>query len=81
MVWREQKNHVDDGYFYLTKTSGYSKKTRQKLGYSNLDSAIRPVSHSHKVLKPDFTELPSLEDEDDYVNQMKIMGMSVVQSL
>lgn len=26
MVWREQKNHVDD--FCLTKTSGYSKKTR-----------------------------------------------------
>ena len=57
--------HVDDCYFCLTKTSGYSKKTQQKLSYPNLDSAIRPVPHSHEIPVPVFTELPSLEDEDD----------------
>lgn len=65
MVWREQKSHVDDCYFCLTKTSGYSKKTRQKLSYPYLDSAIRPVPHSHEIPVPVFTELPSLEDESD----------------
>ena len=65
MVWREQKNHVDDCYFSLTKTSGYSKKTRQKLSYPNLNSAIRPVLHSHEIPVAVFTELPSLEDGND----------------
>ena len=64
-VWWKQKNHVDDCYYCLTKTSGYSKKTRQKLSYPNLDSAIRPVPYSHEIPVPVFTELPSLENEDD----------------
>ena len=61
MVWREQMNHVDDCYFCLTKASGYIKKTRQKLSYPNLDSAIRPVPHSHDIPVPVFTELSSVE--------------------
>ena len=55
MVWREQKNHLDDSYFCLTETSGYSKKTPQKLRYPNLDSPIRPVPHSHEIPVPVFT--------------------------
>ena len=65
MVWRVQKNHADDCYFCLTKISGYSKKTQQKLSYPNLGSAIRLSPHSHEIPVPVFTELPSLEDEED----------------
>ena len=65
MVWQEKKNHVDDCYFCLKKPSGYRKKTWQKLSYPNLDSAIRSVLLSHEIPVPVFTELPSLEDEDD----------------
>ena len=56
MVWWVQKNHV---------ASGYSKKTGQKLSYSNLDSAIHPVPHSQEIPVTVFTELSSLEDEND----------------
>ena len=67
-------------FFSLPKTYWYSKKTRQKLSYPNLDSAICLVSHSHEIPLPVFKELPSLKDEDDilYVNQMKIMGIPVI---
>ena len=37
----------------------------EKLSYPNLDSAIRSVSYSHEIPVAVFTELPSLEDEDD----------------
>lgn len=65
MVWREQRNHVDDCYFCLTKTSGYSKKTRHTINYPNLDSAVRPVLHSDIVPVPVFKELPSVESCSD----------------
>ena len=48
MVWQE-KNHVDDCYFCLTKPSGYRKKTWQKLSYPNLDSAIRCASFTRNT--------------------------------
>jgi hypothetical protein len=65
MVWREPKNHVNNCYFCLTKTSGYSKKTRLKLSYPILDSAIRPVLHSDEIAVPVFKELPSVVDASD----------------
>ena len=60
MMWREQKNHVDDCFFCPTKTSGYSKKNRQNLNYPNFDSTICPVPHVHETPVLVFTELPSL---------------------
>ena len=40
---------VNDCYFYLTKSSGYSKKTQWKLSYPNHDSKLRPVPKSHEI--------------------------------
>ena len=40
---------VNDCYFYLTKSSGYSKKTQWKLSYPNHDSTLRPVPKSHEI--------------------------------
>ena len=47
------------------KIDGFNKKTRHKISYPNLDSAIRPVPHSDEVPVPVFDQLPTLEDEDD----------------
>ena len=46
MIWREQRHHIIDCYFCLTKTKGYKQRNRNKILYLNLPSAIRPVLHS-----------------------------------
>ena len=53
MVWREQKNHISDCYFCMTKISGVSKKTKSKIKYPDCDSAIKPVPHSNKYPVPE----------------------------
>lgn len=65
MVWREPRNHVDDCYFCLTKTSGYSKKTRHRITYPDLDSVTRPEPHSESVPVPVFKELSSADSGSD----------------
>ena len=65
MIWREPKDHVNDCYFCIVKIAGFNKKTRYKISYPNLDSAIHPVPHSNEVPVPVFDQLPTLEDEDD----------------
>ena len=52
MVWREQKDHVTDCYFCLTDTQGFRHKTRKKILYPSLPSAIRPVAHSDQLPVP-----------------------------
>ena len=52
MVWREQKVHATDCYFCLTNTQGYNHKTRKKIVYPSLPSAIRPVEHSDELPVP-----------------------------
>ena len=52
MVWREQKDHVTDCYFCLTDTQGFRHKTRKKILYPSLSSAIRPVAHSDQLPVP-----------------------------
>ena len=49
MIWREQRDHITDCYFCLTKTKGYNQRNRKKILYPNLPSAIRPVPHSADV--------------------------------
>ena len=46
VVWREQKNHLTNCYFCMTKISGFSKKTRSQIKYPNCPSAIKRVPHS-----------------------------------
>ena len=52
MVWREPKNHVDDCYFCLVNTKGFSKKSKGKIRYPNLCSALRPIPHSDDIPVP-----------------------------
>ena len=52
MIWREQRDHITDCYFCLTKTKGYNQRNRKKILYPNLPSAIRPVPHSADLPVP-----------------------------
>ncbi|KAI6659639.1 hypothetical protein LOD99_14562 [Oopsacas minuta] len=45
MVWREQKNHLDDYYFCLIDITGFSAKNKHALVCPDLDSARRPIPH------------------------------------
>ena len=45
MVWHEPTNHFSDCYFYLTKVSGRSKKSKSKIVYPDCPSALQPVVH------------------------------------
>ncbi|KAJ4446493.1 hypothetical protein ANN_13189 [Periplaneta americana] len=52
MIWREATSHAEDCYFCLTKITGFSKKTRSKIEYPNVSSAIRPVPPGPKLPVP-----------------------------
>ena len=52
MIWREQRDHITDCYFCLTKTKGYNQRNRKKILYPNLPSAIRTVLHSYDLPVP-----------------------------
>ncbi|XP_076329702.1 uncharacterized protein LOC143235432 [Tachypleus tridentatus] len=52
MIWREQKDHVTDCYFCLTNVSGISAKNKKSIEYSNLPSAMRPVSRNDSLSIP-----------------------------
>lgn len=52
VIWREQKDHVTDCYFCLTKLKGYSYKTRDKIVYPDVESVTKPLPHSEKCPPP-----------------------------
>lgn len=67
MVWREQKDHVTDCYFCLTKTSGYTSKTKKLIKYPSLPSAIRPVPHDDSLPVPQPPADWTTPDDDETV--------------
>ena len=47
MIWKGQKNHVDDCYFCLAQvSSGIIRYMKRKVDYPDLNSAQRPLPHS-----------------------------------
>lgn len=46
MDWRPPWSHAVDWYFCSTNITGFDQSTREKIEYSNLPSAMRPVSRS-----------------------------------
>ena len=64
MVWREPLNHIDNCYFCLVNTTGIGKIKRQKIAYSHILSAIRPIQHSKEIPFPIFKGLFLSLDEE-----------------
>src|SRR5215469_8389877 len=70
MVWREPSNNSSDCYFRLTPSvaSGMNRKKKQKIDYSNIPSATRPVPHGEHLPMPeppkDFVLNLEIEEED-----------------
>ena len=46
-------------------TSGFNKKNKSKIEYTNILSAITPMPHSVEIPVPVFEQLPHLEDLSD----------------
>jgi len=55
MAWSELSNHSSDFYFCLTPpvASGMNRKKKQRIGYPNIPSAIRPVPHGEDLPVPE----------------------------
>lgn len=43
MIWSKQTNHTSDCYFCMTKVTGFSMKTKDKIVYAYCNSAIKNV--------------------------------------
>jgi hypothetical protein len=52
VVWREQKDHFTECYFYLTKIVGHNSKSKHTIVYPDIPSALRPVEHDDSLQFP-----------------------------
>lgn len=71
MIWRESKNHANDCYFCMTVIKGFtSAKSKKKIQYPNLPSAMRPVPHDASMPIPPKPQIyPRIDEEEpDYQN-------------
>ncbi|UYV72794.1 hypothetical protein LAZ67_10000749 [Cordylochernes scorpioides] len=64
MIWREPKNHSSDSYFYSTKTTVITSKSRHTVEYPDLPSVMRPVSHNDILPVPQPPENVIFKDDD-----------------
>jgi hypothetical protein len=64
-VWREQKDHLADCYFCLTKISGISLKSKHSIQYPSLPSAVRPMLYSQDLPVPKPPEKWTTDDDNN----------------
>jgi hypothetical protein len=64
MVWREQKDHLTDCYFCLTKIYGHNYKSKHTTVYPNIPSALRPVKHDNFLPVPKPPQQWTLHEEE-----------------
>ena len=74
MIWREQRDHVSDYYFCMTKITGFSRKSKSKIIYPTCKSALGPVPHCSDIpvpsppcgdVEPVSSDEPSCSDESE----------------
>lgn len=70
MLWKEQKDHIEDCYFCINKTEGLNTRKKRKHSYIETPSAQRPRPHdeNHPVPAPPMDaseEIDQLSTEED----------------
>lgn len=70
MVWREQKNHIDDCYFCSCDVKGFNSKNKHIIQYPDLPCARPPVSHGPGIpIPPPFLHTIQQESSDESSNE------------
>ena len=64
-IWGEQKDHITDCYFCLTKIEEYNQKNKKSIVYPNLVSAILPVPVPHSPVPILPADLPVASEKSD----------------
>ena len=50
MVWRESKDHITDGRFYMINVKGINRKNKHHVQYSDVPSTIWPILRGSDLL-------------------------------
>ncbi|GBO21918.1 hypothetical protein AVEN_79096-1 [Araneus ventricosus] len=56
MIGSDPKDHINDSDFCIIKIKGFFVKSKHKIEYRNLHSAMRPVSHNDELPVPKTVE-------------------------
>lgn len=52
IIWRKEKTHTDDCYFYSVDIIGYKSKNKKVIWYPHFQSALRPVPQVEDIPVP-----------------------------
>ena len=69
MVWRNPKNHFNECYFCLVNLKRLNRHKKKTWNYPNLQSARRPVSHCEEVPVPEFSDLPDVSMDYEFIKR------------
>src|ERR1043165_5708572 len=79
MIWREQQNHVNDCYFCMIDIKGRSNKSKHKIQYCNIPSAMRPLPHDESMPVPKPPENVNFESDSESEKSASDAGPSYVK--
>lgn len=65
MIWKEQRDHLNDCYFCIVKIRGLNRKNRHTWSYPNLDSAVRPKPLQKGLVPHHVSNIEQSYDTDD----------------
>jgi hypothetical protein len=64
MVRKEQKDHLTDFYFCLTKIGGHNSKSKHTIVYPSIPSDLRPVKHDDSLPIPKPRQQRTLHEKE-----------------
>jgi hypothetical protein len=63
MVWRKQRNHLDDCCLCITNITGFSVQSKHTIDYPNIPSALTLVPHDDSMPVPEPPKKYTLNSE------------------